>query len=117
MPPASDTDGIHELLDRWAAALKKGDAEAASRCYAPVVSTYFSRHDVSRDGVRQSIRRVRLDVYRISGLAVTPVSDTRAVATFRKHWQTSGRRRSSGEEAERMTLIRTDGAWLISSEQ
>ena len=114
--------GIHELLDRWAGALKRGDVEAAAQCYAPVVSTYFTRHNVTREGVRQSIRQARarygrLDVYRISGLGITPVSDSRAVATFRKHWRTSGRGRSAGEEEERMTLVRTEGAWQISSEQ
>ena len=121
-PPEPDTAGIHELLDRWAGALKRGDVEAAAQCYAPVVSTYFTRHNVTREGVRQSIRQARarygrLDVYRISGLGITPVSDSRAVATFRKHWRTSGRGRSAGEEEERMTLVRTEGAWQISSEQ
>jgi hypothetical protein len=116
-PPAPDTAAIHELLDRWAGALKSGDVEAAAQCYAPVVSTYFTRHNVTREAVRQSIRSGRLDVYRIAGLGITPVSDSRAVATFRKHWQTSGRRRSAGEEEERMTLVRTEGVWQISSEQ
>jgi len=123
-PPEPDTTGIHELLDRWAGALKRGDVEAAAQCYAPVVSTYFDRHDVKREAVRQSIRQVRaryerLDVYRISGLAITPVSDSRAVATFRKHWQwrSVGHARSAGEEEERMTLVRSEGAWRISSEQ
>ena len=61
----------------------------------------------------------RPEIYRISGLGVTPVTDTRAVATFRKHWQwhTSRNRRSSGEEEERITLVRTADAWHISSEQ
>jgi hypothetical protein len=120
-PPEPDTTGIHELLDRWAGALKRGDVEAAAQCYAPVVSTYFTRHDVTREAVRQSIRQAarygRLDVYRISGLSITPVSDSRAVATFRKHWRISGRGRPAGEEGERMTLVRTEGAWRISSEQ
>src|ERR1039458_479402 len=77
--------------------------------------------DVTREAVRQSIRQAarygRLDVYRISGLSITPVSDSRAVATFRKHWRISGRGRPAGEEGERMTLVRTEGAWRISSEQ
>jgi len=117
-PPEPDTAGIHQLLDRWAGALERGDVAAAAQCYAPVVSTYFKRHDVTRAAVRQSMARYgRLDVYRITGLGITPVSDSRAIATFRKHWRFSGRRRPAGEEEERMTLVRTEGAWQISSEQ
>jgi hypothetical protein len=113
-----DTAGIHQLLARWTGALRSGDIAAAAQCYAPVVSTYFKRHDVTRAAVRQSMARYgRLDVYRISGLALTPVSDNRAVATFRKHWQFSGHRRAVGEEDERMTLVRSTGVWEISSEQ
>ena len=117
-----DTAGLHQFLDRWATALKRDDLDAAAGCYAPIVSTYFNRHNVTREAVRQSIRLARarygrLDIYRLSGLTITPVSENRAIATFRKHWQTSGRRRFAGEEDERMTLVRTDGAWQISSEQ
>jgi hypothetical protein len=122
VPAVPDTAGIHALLDRWADALRRGDVETAAHCYAPVAGTYFNRHDVAREAVRQSIRQARagygrLEVYRISGLGITPVSDSRAVATFRKHWQTSGRKRSAGDEEERMTLVRTNGTWQISSEQ
>jgi len=121
-PPAPDMAGIHSLLDRWSSALKRGDVQAAALCYAPVVSTYFKKHDVTREAVLQSMRQARarygrLDVYRIAGLGITPVSDTRAVATFRKHWQISGRGKSAGEEDERMTLVRNQGVWQISSEQ
>jgi len=116
-PPEPDTAGIRQLLDRWAGALQRGDFAAAAQCYAPVVSTYFKRHDTTREWVRQSMARYGRLGYGISGLAITPVSDSRAIATFRKHWRFSGRRRPAGEEEERMTLVRTEGAWEISSEQ
>ncbi len=121
-PPAPDLAGVRALLDRWAEALKRGDAGAAAQCYAPVVTTYFSRHGVTREAVRRSLLQARasygrLEVYRVSGLGITPVSDSRAVATFRKRWRYAGRTRARGEEAERMTLVRNQGAWQISSEQ
>jgi hypothetical protein len=122
VPSTPDTSGVRLLLDRWAGALKRGDADAAAQCYAAVVSTYFDRHAVTRQAVRQSIRKPHaryghLDVFRISDLGITPVSEDRAVATFRKHWRMSGHGKSSGEEQERMTLVRTAGVWHISSEQ
>ncbi len=122
IPPAPDIAGVRELLDRWSAALKRGDLRTVAQCYAPVVGTYFTHHDVAREAVRLSLqlsreRYGRLDIYRISGLGITPVSDNRAVVTFRKRWKTSGRARSSGEEQERMTMVRNQGAWQISSEQ
>jgi proteasome lid subunit RPN8/RPN11 len=122
LPAAPDSVGIQALLDQWSAALKRGDNQAAAACYAPLVSTYFERHDVPREAVRQSIRRSLtryggLDIFRISGLSITPAGDGRAVVVFLKHWQTSGYRKFSGEERERMTLARNLGVWQIVAEQ
>jgi len=117
--PAPDTAAINNFLDRWAAALNTGDVETAAQCYAPLVTTYFTRHNLTRDAVRQSILRARArpDLYRISGIAITPTGDTGAVVTFRKHWQPSARAKPAAEELERMTLVRTGKTWQISSEQ
>ena len=122
VPAVSDSVGIHVLLDQWSAALKRGDNQAAAAFYAPLVSIYFDRHDVPREAVRQSIRRSLtryggLDIFRISGLAITPAGDGRAVVVFLKHWQTSGYRKFSGDERERMTLARNHGVWQIVAEQ
>ncbi len=54
VPSMPDTSGVRMLLDRWAGALKRGDADAAAQCYAPVVNTYFDRHAVTRQAVRQT---------------------------------------------------------------
>jgi proteasome lid subunit RPN8/RPN11 len=123
VPAPPDSAGIHALLDQWSIALKRGDNQAAAACYAPLVSIYFGRHDVPREAVRQSIIQRslapygRLDIFRISGLAITPAGNGRAVVVFLKHWQTSGYRKFSGEERERMTLAHNQGAWQIVAEQ
>jgi proteasome lid subunit RPN8/RPN11/ketosteroid isomerase-like protein len=121
-PATSDSAAIQALLDRWALALKRGDARAAAECYAPLVTAYYGRRNITRDAVQQSIRRSLkrfggLDIYRISDLQITPVGDGRAVATFRKHWQTSGSRKFAGQEQDRMAMVRNQGAWQIASEQ
>ena len=117
-----DTVEIHDLIGRWAAAVRRGDAEAAAQCYAPVVSPYFNRPSVTRDAVRQSIRRARalyphLSRYELSGLDIAIASNREAEVTFHKQWRFAGRNKSGGEERERMTIVQRDGAWLISSEQ
>jgi proteasome lid subunit RPN8/RPN11 len=118
---APDSVGIHALLDHWSTALKRGDYRAAAACYAPLVNTYFERHDVPREAVQQSIRRSLahggLDIFRITGLAISPSGDGRAGVAFLKHWQTAGYRKFAGEERERMTLARNQGVWQIVSEQ
>jgi hypothetical protein len=124
-PSVSDASapiGVHALLDQWSTALKRGDNQAAAACYAPLVTTYFERHDVPREAVRQSIRRSLtryggLDIFRISGLGITDAGDGRAEIVFLKHWQSSGYRKFSGEERERMTVARNHGVWQIVAEQ
>jgi proteasome lid subunit RPN8/RPN11 len=122
VPDVPDSVGIHALLDQWSTALKRGDDQASAACYAPLVSAYFARHDVSREAVRQSIRQSLaryggLDIFRISDLAITPAGEGRATVAFLKHWQTSGRRKFAGSERERMTLARNQGLWQIVAEQ
>jgi hypothetical protein len=123
VPNPPDSAGIHALLDQWSTALKRGDNRAAAACYAPLVSIYFGRQNVPREAVRQSIIQRslapygRLDIFRISGLAITPAGNGRAEVVFLKHWQTSGYRKFSGEERERMTLARNQGIWQIVAEQ
>ncbi len=122
LPAAADPAGIQALLDRWSSALKDGDSQAVAACYAPVVETYFERRAVPREAVRQSIRRSFdrhgvLEAFRISSLNITPAGSGRAEVDFLKHWQTSGYRKFSGEERERMTLASNQGVWQIVSEQ
>jgi hypothetical protein len=124
--PSAETDGgaagVRDLINRWSDALKRGDLEEAAGYYAPRVSPYFSRRGVSRDAIRQGLRKAlgtsgKFDIHRISGLKIAKLSGDRAVVTFRKRWQTSGGRKSAGEEQDRLTLVRSNGAWQIASEQ
>jgi hypothetical protein len=115
--------GIYESLDRWATAMRRGDASAAAALYAPRVTDYLGRRDVTRQQVKERLRgylgtRNRMDIYRISDLAVSRVRDGEVEVTFQKHWQTGGYRKLSGDARERMVLVRNRaGQWEIASEQ
>ena len=59
----------------------------------------------------------KLAVNRISDLRITPQGGDSAVAAFRRHWQTTGRKMTTGETRVKMTLVRTPAGWRIASEQ
>jgi hypothetical protein len=113
---------VQNVLQRWSNALRRSDTREAARFYEPVVSTYFTQHDVAREEIARSIQQARsrygrFEIYRISGVHLEPDGEGRVTATFRKHWQTAGYRKYAGEEEERLTLVRKNGAWKIASEE
>ena len=113
---------VQTFLSEWARALKRGDVESYVDSYAPRLTTYFTRRNVSHAEVRKSVEQMikrygRLDIYKITDLQVTPAGRGKAIATFRKRWQTSGRKKFAGEERERLMLAKADGSWEITSEE
>lgn len=110
------------LIGRWASALKRGDQNSYVLSYAPTLEAYFTKRNVPRWEVKQSVARMlttygRVFKYDISDLHVAPEGQNRVIATFRKHWETAGPRKFAGEELERLVLTRSQRRWAISSEQ
>jgi proteasome lid subunit RPN8/RPN11 len=113
---------VEDFIGRWRTALSRGDAEAAAAMYAPAVTRYFRMRNASQADVVATIRAAnrrwgRLIRNEISDLRVTPEGPDRAVATFRKTWQTAGPRFFAGEERERLRLVRYEDDWKIASEE
>ena len=113
---------IRKFLENWAEAARAGDLERASNMYAERVSTYFTKRNVTRAVVRRErnlnlARYGRMSVYRISDIQISPITDNQASVTFRKMWQSSGPRVTSGEEKEQLILERDAAAWRIVSEK
>ena len=120
--PSETEKGIRDAFARWERAVRSGDPDLIAACYASQVDQYFKQRNSSPDEVRratvQSVARYGKPVIlRISNLTVTPVSEDRGIASFRKRWQTSGPRIFAGEEQERLTFIKTADAWKIASEE
>lgn len=116
------TAQISTVLASWAEALKNGDESAFVAFYAPHLSSYFTKRNVSQEEVRKSVQASfvkygRFGVCNISAVKITPQGADRAVAVFRKNWAASGSKPFAGEELERCLMTRESGEWKIASEQ
>ena len=112
---------IRSTITRWADTLVDGNLDAHVNLYAPTVSPYFTKRNASRaqigDDVRQMLGRYgKMTVYKISDVNVTPVDANHAFVTFRKEWETEGKK-FSGEEREQFKMTRKGADWLIASER
>ena len=93
-------------------------------CYAPVMDTYFLRHNVSRDFVQadksrtfSGIKEVR--IFEISDITIEFASSSNAIVKLRKKWDISlaSGKTFSGEEIEQLQIANLDGGWKIVSEK
>ena len=122
--PAVMDRGIQAAIEGWQHALLSGDPDLLAACYAPRLERYFDRQNSTSALVRETALRSfqqygKPAILRISGLTILPIAPDRAIATFRKHWQTSGPDIFAGEEEERLAFVRLgDGpSWKIVSEE
>jgi ketosteroid isomerase-like protein len=120
--PVSDAAAIRNLLERWSAAVRSGDVETVSRCYAPRLTAYLGRPGATQDDVRGHMKYLqgrdgKLAIHRIGEVGIAPEGDDLATVRFRRHWETASHPRTSGESKQQMTLVRTSGGWKIAAEQ
>jgi hypothetical protein len=120
--PTAVVPEVHAVLEQWDQALRSGNPKKITAFYAPTIDSYFGERNVSNSDVAESLARSaarygKTTVLQVSDIRITPMGDSRASATFRKRWQTSGRHLYSGETEERVTLSKHNGVWKISSEQ
>jgi hypothetical protein len=111
------------FLERWRTTLLKGDVDAHASLYAFKVEKFFRQRNVSRAAVKREKERFMrtypsVNKYEIRDVKLESINGDRAVVTFRKDWDTSGRsRRFAGSEDQRLTLRRAGPAWQIVGEE
>lgn len=120
--PVPDSTAIRSLLERWSAAIRSGDVDAAARCYAPSLTNYLGRPGATQDDVRGHMKYLqgrtgKLVIHRIGEVGIAPTGSDLATVRFRRHWETAGPPRASGESKQEMTLVRTARGWKIAAEQ
>ena len=71
----------------------------------------------ARAGLRNMLRQQRrMDVFRLSNIAITYPQRGQSVATFRERWQSAGNPKLAGEQQVRLVLKRNGERWQIASE-
>jgi uncharacterized protein (TIGR02246 family) len=113
---------IQKVVDRWAAAIRKRDADALAEVYAPIVNVYYDQKKITRDQLRakkeegfRSISEVKQ--YDLKTPQFQKIDDTTAVVTFDREWRFGGKDWSSGSDRVKLTLEFIDAAWRISAER
>lgn len=124
-PPAGDGDvaSLHDALDEWIEATRRGDIPGQMRFYPRRVPVYYTWRDVPRAAVRAEKVKVFGAASRLLIATDTPVVDvapdhTTAVTRFRKRYVIEGpaiRRR--GEVLQELRWARTDDGWVIVGER
>ncbi len=99
--------GIQGLLESYQEAERSRNPQLLAECYAPEVSTFYLRHNVSRNDVQSEFQRAlsRFDdvhLFAISEIVFSDLSETRGTATFDKEWDFRGTKSYAGKEQEQM---------------
>ncbi len=121
-PISTVEQGVREAIGRWQRAQRSGDPNLIAACYTAQLDRYFHHHNLPVSAVLKSAEQNvakygRPAILRISDVTIMTLSEDKAIVSFRKHWQTLGPRVFAGEEQERITLVREQQSWKISSEE
>jgi hypothetical protein len=100
---------VRAAIAQWVRAMRSGKSDLIAASYAPQLRDNPGRQFAAQYG--------RLAILRLSDLSITGVSKDRAIAIFRKHWQTAGPSVSAGEVQERLTLMKFGDSWKIALEE
>ena len=119
-----DQEAIRNTIGLWAKSFREKDTATHVGCYAPVVETYFRRHDVAKVSLQRDKERAFADMttvktYDITDIRITTEPDGRLSATFHKDWDTPTieGKPFSGSEIEKLTFANYSGEWKIVKEQ
>jgi hypothetical protein len=122
--PVVQDPSFDAALMRWVSSFRDRNIQAQMACYAPHVTLYFGRHNVSLKAIQSEKARAwgnlaRVGWYDVSPLSVTDAGNGRKAVVVRKEWDTTSTRGavSTGSWIERLVFQRMGGDWKIVEEQ
>ena len=122
-PPNPAFASLHQALDEWLEATRRGDISAQMRFYPSRVPVYYTWRDVPRAAVRAEKRKVFSGATRLEIAAGPPTVEVAddgatAVTRFRKRYVIEGPAiNRKGEVLQELRWERTDTGWVIVSER
>jgi ketosteroid isomerase-like protein len=122
-PPNPASASVHQALDEWLDATRRGDISAQMRFYPSRVPVYYTWRDVPRAAVRAEKRKVFSGATRLEIAAGPPTVEVAddgatAVTRFRKRYVIEGPAiNRKGEVLQELRWERTDAGWVIVSER
>lgn len=121
-PVDADTQAqIQQLLNRWVGSIKARDLNEQMSCYAPTLSRYFLKQNVSKQEVRRDKQRFLERYPNIRELALQDVKITsvngQPEVTAVKSWDFGGQKDWTGQVLTHLIFQRESGKWVITSER
>ena len=122
LPPDA---ALESAVDKWIAASRSGNIQAQASCYAPVVGTYFSSRNVTRQQIQRDKERVSVGAaagvqnFHITTVGISDQGNGQRAVLVQKDWDTpTGRGPDfAGTEIERLVFAQVEGQWKIVDEQ
>jgi serine/threonine protein kinase len=113
---------LRTALEEWVAATNIRDLNKQMTYYAPVLTTFYTKHGVPLSAVRAEKGRLFAQINSINVRTTAPeirfASDGQsATMRFRKSWNTTGMQSQSGEVVQELIWKKFDARWKITSER
>jgi len=119
---ADSSADLRNALDEWLAATNARDLDKLISFYAPVLNTFYTKHDVPLTAVRAEKGRLISQIDSIDVRAASPEihlapDGLSATMRFRKSWTYTGAQNQSGEVMQELIWKKIDSRWKITSER
>ena len=113
---------VQSLLDNYQVAVRSRNPQLVAGYYAPVVETYFLKHNLTREDVEADLNQqlseyTNIEKFETSNLRFSDLGTARIAAMFTRKWDFRGTKNNSGSTSEQMVFQKVDGGWKIVSQR
>jgi serine/threonine protein kinase/ketosteroid isomerase-like protein len=120
--PGDSSQELRTALGEWVAATNARDINKLISFYAPLLTTFYTKHDVSQSAVRVEKGRLLSQIDSADVRTTAPATHfstdgLSATMRFRKSWNFTGAQAQSGEVVQELSWKKIDSRWKIVGER